>query len=118
MPAMQTCRGLVTNRYLAAGYTNAIDRVPEGRPLHQAFGETGLIPAAALRFIAVGEETGQLGPMLAQAATILENDLHRHVERLVALLTPLLTLVIGGSVGALIMEVMKAVLSINDLAFQ
>jgi general secretion pathway protein F len=118
MSALQTCRGLVTNRYLAAGYANAIDRIPEGTPLHQAFSEAGLIPAAALRLVAVGEATGQLGSMLAQSATILENDLHRHIERLVALLTPLLTLAVGGSVGALIMEVMKAVLSINDLAFQ
>ena len=118
MSAMQTCRELVTNRYLAARYASAIDRVPEGTPLHQAFSESGLIPAVALRLVAVGEESGQLGAMLLQAATLLENDLHRHIERLVALLAPLLTLAIGGSVGALIMEVMKAVLSINDLPFQ
>jgi general secretion pathway protein F len=118
MSAMQTSRALVINRYLTAIYTAAIDRVPEGTPLHRAFGSTGLIPAAALRLVAVGEETGQLGPMLVQAATILENDLQRHIDRLVGLLTPLLTLAIGGGVGALIMEVMRAVLSINDLAFQ
>jgi general secretion pathway protein F len=118
MSAMQTCRELVTNRYLAARYADAIDRVPEGTPLHQAFSENGLIPAVALRLVAVGEESGQLGAMLLQAATILENDLHRHIERLVTLLTPFLTLAIGGGVGALIMQVMKAVLSINDLAFQ
>jgi general secretion pathway protein F len=118
MSALQTARALVTNRHLTEQYAGAIDLVPEGTPLHRAFGGTGLIPAAALRLVAVGEETGQLGPMLVQAATILENDLQRQIERLVGLLTPLLTLVIGGGVGALIMEVMKAVLSINDLAFQ
>jgi general secretion pathway protein F len=37
---------------------------------------------------------------------------------MVGLLTPILTLVVGGSIGALIMQVMSAVLSINDLAFQ
>jgi general secretion pathway protein F len=118
MSAMQTSRALVTNRHLTAIYAKAIDLVPEGTPLHQAFSGTGLIPAAALRLVAVGEETGQFGPMLAQAATILENDLQRQIDRLVGLLTPLLTLAIGGGVGALIMEVMSAVLSINDLAFQ
>jgi general secretion pathway protein F len=118
MSALHTSRALVTNRYLTEGYAKAIDRVPEGTPLHQAFNGSGLIPAAALRLVTVGEETGQLGPMLAQAATILENDLQRQIDRLVGLLTPLLTLAIGGGVGALIMEVMRAVLSINDLAFQ
>ena len=73
---------------------------------------------ASKRLVAVGEESGQLGPMLIQVATVLEGDLQRQVERMVGLLTPILTLVIGGSIGGLIMQVMSAVLSINDLAFQ
>lgn len=118
MAAMQTARALVVNRHLNALYAKAIDRVPEGTPLHRAFGGIGLLPATSLRLVAVGEESGQLGPMLIQAATALEGDLQRHIERMVGLLTPILTLAIGGGVGALIMQVMSAVLSINDLAFQ
>jgi general secretion pathway protein F len=118
MSAMQTARALVTNRHLNALYEKAIDRVPEGTPLHRAFDGTGLLPASSLRLVAVGEESGQLGPMLVQVATVLEGDLQRHIERMVGLLTPILTLVVGGSIGALIMQVMSAVLSINDLAFQ
>jgi general secretion pathway protein F len=118
MSAMQTARALVTNRHLNALYKRAIDRVPEGTPLHRAFDGTGLLPASSLRLVAVGEESGQLGPMLVQVATVLEGDLQRHIERMVGLLTPMLTLAIGGSIGALIMQVMSAVLSINDLAFQ
>jgi len=116
--AMQTARALVTNRYLNALYDRAIARVPEGTPLHRAFDGTGLLPATSLRLVAVGEESGQLGPMLMQVAAVLEADLQRHIERMVGLLTPVLTLVVGGSIGALIMQVMSAVLSINDLAFQ
>ena len=37
---------------------------------------------------------------------------------MVGLLTPILTLAIGASIGGLIMQVMSAVLSINNLAFQ
>ena len=68
--------------------------------------------------IAVGEETGRLGPMLLQVAGVIEAELQRNIERMVGLLTPLLTLAIGGSIGALIMQVMSAVLSINDIAFR
>ena len=118
MSAMHTARTLVMNRHLNARYESAIGRVPEGTPLHRAFDGTGLLPMTALRLVAVGEESGQLGPMLMQVATVLESDLQRHIERMVGLLTPILTLAIGTSVGALIMQVMSAVLSINDLAFQ
>jgi general secretion pathway protein F len=118
MSAMQTAGALVTNGYLNALYKQAIEHVPEGTPLHQAFGGTGLLPATSQRLVAVGEESGQLGPMLVQVAAALETDLQRHIERMVGLLTPILTLAIGSGVGALIMQVMSAVLSINDLAFQ
>ncbi len=118
MSAMQTARALVTNRHLNSLYESAIKRVPEGMPLHRAFDGTGLLPPASLRLVAVGEESGQLGPMLIQVASVVETDLQRHIERMVGLLTPALTLVIGGSIGALIMHVMSAVLSINNLAFQ
>lgn len=118
MFAMHTARALVTNRHLNALYDNAINRVPEGTPLHRAFDGTGLLPATSLRLMAVGEESGQLGAMLMQVATVIEADLQRQIERMVGLLTPILTLVVGGSIGGLIMHVMSAVLSINNLAFQ
>ncbi|WOH53703.1 type II secretion system F family protein [Bradyrhizobium sp. sBnM-33] len=118
MSALQTARALVINRHLNALYQHAIGRVPEGTPLHRAFEGTGLLPASSLRLIAVGEESGQLGTMLIQVATIIETDLQRHIERMVGLLTPVLTLAVGGSIGGLIMHVMSAVLSINNLAFQ
>lgn len=118
MSAMHTARALVTNRHLNALYAHAIGRVPEGTPLHRAFNEAGLLPPASVRLIAVGEESGQLGAMLMQVANATETDLQRHIERVVGLLTPILTLAIGGSIGGLIMHVMSAVLSINNLAFQ
>ena len=118
MSAMQTARGLVTNRHLNALYESAIKRVPEGTPLSRAFDGDGLLPTASLRLVAVGEESGQLGPMLIQVASVVEADLQRRIERMVGLLTPALTLLIGGSIGGLIMHVMSAVLSINNLALQ
>jgi general secretion pathway protein F len=118
MSAMQTARALVINRHLNAMYQHAIGRVPEGTPLHRAFEGTGLLPASSLRLIAVGEESGQLATMLIRVASLIETDLQRHIERMVGLLTPVLTLAVGGSIGGLIMHVMSAVLSINNLAFQ
>jgi general secretion pathway protein F len=118
MAALQTACALVTNRHLNGLYKQAIERVPEGTPLHLAFGGIGLLPATSQRLVAIGEESGQLGPMLIQLATVLEGDLQRQTERLVGLVTPILTLAVGGSIGGLIMQVMSAVLSINDLAFQ
>lgn len=118
LSSLQTARDLVLNRYLGAGYDAAIARVPEGVALYAALEPQRLMPPSALRLVAIGEETGQLGSMLLRAATMIEADHLRRVERLLGLLTPVLTLAIGGAVGSLIMAVMSAVLSINELAFQ
>lgn len=118
MAALQTARSLVNNRYLSARYGEAISRVPEGRALSQVLGDMGLIPPAMIRLIAVGEETGQLAKMLVRVASNLESEVQGKIEQFVGLLTPLLTVGIGGLVGALILQVMSAVLSINNLAYQ
>ncbi|WP_407185045.1 type II secretion system F family protein [Bradyrhizobium centrosematis] len=118
MTALQIARSLIANRYMNAGYADAIARVPEGASLNQAFAGTDLLPPAALQLIAVGEQSGQLARMLIRIATTLDGELQRRIEQMVSLLTPVLTLVIGGAVGALIMQVMSAVLSINNLAIQ
>ncbi len=118
MSSLQTARSLVINRYLNAVYEEVIGQVPRGAHLSRAFEGSGLLPAAAVQLIAVGEEAGQLGPMLLRIASTTESDLQQRIERSVGLLTPMLTLIVGGSIGALIMQVMSAVLSINNLAFQ
>lgn len=116
--ALQTSRSLITNRYLAALCDRSIGRVPEGTPLHRAFDDAHLLSAASLRLMAVGEESGQLSAMLLRVANLVEADLQRRIERMVGLLTPLMTVIVGGSIGLLIMQVMSAVLSINNLALQ
>lgn len=118
MTALQTARSLVSNRYLSARYSEAIGRVPEGRALNQVLEGLGLFPPAMIRLVAVGEETGQLAKMLVRVASSLESEVQGRIEQLVGLLTPLLTVGIGGLVGGLILQVMSAVLSINNLAYQ
>ena len=67
---------------------------------------------------AVGERTGQLDGMLARSATIHEAMLERDVDRLTRLIGPVLTILVGLFTGGLILSVMQAILSINDLALR
>ena len=118
MSALETARALINNREINARCSAAIALVPQGTAVSKAFAKTGLFPPAALSLMAVGEETGQLGQLLLEVAKNLEGELQRRIERIVTLLTPTLTLAVGAGVGGLILQVMTAVLSINDLAFR
>lgn len=118
MSALETAKALINNREINRRCSAAIALVPQGTAVSRAFAKTGLFPPAALSLIAVGEETGQLGQLLLEVAKNLEGELQRRIERIVTLLTPTLTLAVGAGVGGLILQVMTAVLSINDLAFR
>jgi len=65
--------------------------------------------------IAIGDEAGKLDRMLMRVALTLERQTARSMERLMTVLTPFLTLAIAVLVGGLLMTVMNAILSINDL---
>lgn len=113
--AVRSAGAIVTNRVLAAAIDTARRDIEEGSTASAAFQRSGLFPDLFVSLTRVGEETGQLGIMLARVADTYDALVTRRVERLMTLLTPVLTLLIGGFVGLLIISVMNAILSINDL---
>ena len=66
---------------------------------------------------AVGEQTNRLPEVLAAASQQLEAQTQRRTQAALTLLTPILTLVIGGAIAFLVYSVMSALMSVNDLAF-
>jgi general secretion pathway protein F len=91
-------------------------RLKEGEPLAARLRQTGVFPSLALDMIRVGEETGSLEDMLIKQAELYEHEVKHAVDRLLALLVPLMTVVMGLIVAGLISSILLAILSINDLA--
>jgi type II secretory pathway component PulF len=94
----------------------AHEQVVTGARLSQALSASPLFDEAALRLIALGEETNRLHQMLHHIAATSEAQVVRQVERGMMLLTPILTLALGLMVGGIIMSVMQAILGINEIA--
>lgn len=78
--------------------------------------KSGIFPPLLARMLKVGAETGNLTPGITRASEILEDDLDRAADRSLALLGPLIILVLSVFVGFIIVSLMGAVISINDLA--
>ena len=77
---------------------------------------SGIFPPLLARMLKVGSETGNLTPGITRASEVLEDELDRMVERSLALLGPLIILLLSVVVGFIIVSLMSAVISINDLA--
>jgi general secretion pathway protein F len=114
--ATKSACDVIGNRHIMAGINRAIEAVHQGTALHRALREETVLPAIALQMISVGEEAGKLDRMLTRVAVMLERQVQSSIDRFMSALTPALTVGIALMVGALIMPVMNAVLSINDLA--
>ena len=76
----------------------------------------GVFPPLAAHLLTVGEETGRLDSMFARMADIYENDTRAAVKRFTAIFEPLVILVMGIIVGALILSMLLAITSINEVA--
>lgn len=116
--ALETARPVVQNRHFVEMLDRAIERIREGGSLRDAMGDTRFLPEFSARLIAIGEETGRLEDMFSHIARIFEAQVQTRVDRLLTLFTPAITLIIGLGVGGLIMSVMNAILSVNELALQ
>jgi len=105
------------NQAIAEATGRAQGRLAKGEGLAEPLMETGVFPALALQLIRVGEETGQLDRMLLRIATIYDDEVKRTIERMLSLLVPLVTLVLGVLIAAIIGSMMAAILSSYDLPF-
>jgi len=88
---------------LRAGLLQAIADIEQGRPFSVAAESGGLTTPVALRMIAVGERSGQLGDMLEAVATFYDEEINRLVDMFTRLFEPLLMTVIGGVIGGIVL---------------
>lgn len=116
LQALDSARAAVSNAFLNQELARVIDAVRSGANLSSSLATVAYLPPVATQMITIGEETAQLGDMLLRVAAMFERQTQRSIERAMGLLTPALTIFIAAVVGGLIMTVMDAVLSINDLA--
>ncbi len=78
--------------------------------------KAGVFPPLAAHLLTVGEETGRLDQMFTRMADIYENDTRAAIRRFTSVFEPAVILVMGIVVGALILSMLLAITSINDVA--
>ena len=114
--ALVLARQTVTNRAMSEALQLATVEVRAGRSLTDALQKTGVFPRLSAQLISVGEESGHLDDMLMHQAELFERGAARDIERLVAILVPALTIIIGVSVAGVLASILLAVMQLNELA--
>jgi general secretion pathway protein F len=104
------------NAALADALRRARDAVAAGARLAVALSQQGALPPLAVTLVAIGEEGGRLREMLEEAALIHEEIAERATERLLVLLGPVATLLLGGLVAGVVLATLEAMLGANAAA--
>ncbi len=115
--ALTIVRETLTNQVLATALGEVAEHVKTGRGLTEPLLEAGNFPKLAVQMIRVGEETGQLQEMLLQVADTYDGEVQTAVKRMLTLLEPAMILGLGVIIAGIIMSILVAILSLNELAF-
>lgn len=114
--ALDVARETLGNRAAAAAVDAAIEAARGGGDLSTPIRASGLFPLRLPTLLRLGHETAQLGPMALRAAEIHEEASRLGLQRLVALLVPAITIVMGALIAGIVTSLLLAMLSLNDLA--
>lgn len=109
-------RAILKNQRIAGSLEMVATGVKRGEGIAGPVKKTGVFPPLAGHLLSVGEETGRLDAMFARMADLYEADTRTSIKRLTALLEPVVILVMGIVVGALILSILLAITSINEVA--
>lgn len=115
LSALSIAKNVMTNTVLAEDVAEAAKQVKTGSPLARALVKSDYFPRLALQMVNVGEETGKLDEMLLKVADTYDREVKTTIDRLMALLVPALTLGLAVLIGVIVMSVLMAILSINEL---
>jgi type II secretory pathway component PulF len=92
------------------------DQVREGRRFADALGRVGGFGADALALIRVGETGGDLAGALERSSTVAFRRAEGAMQRLSALVEPLVVVILGGMVGFVVVAVLLPIFDLSGLA--
>jgi general secretion pathway protein F len=106
----------LNNKTIAGALVGVAQGVKRGEGIAGPLRKAAVFPPLAAHLLTVGEETGKLDLMFARMADIYENDTRAAIKRFTAIFEPIVILVMGVMVGGLILSMLLAITSINDVA--
>ncbi len=104
------------NKTISGALVAVAQGVKRGEGIAVPLRRTGVFPPLAAHLLTVGEETGRLDNMFSRMAEIYENDTRSAIKRFTSVFEPIVILLMGILLGGLILSMLLAIMSINDVA--
>lgn len=115
--ALEIVTGTLTNSVFASSLARVQSGLREGQGVAEPLRRAGVFPPLFLHMVAVGEETGRLEEMMLAVAAGYDREVETSAKRLLSVIEPIIILVMGVVIGAIILSILWAIFSVNQMAF-
>jgi general secretion pathway protein F len=117
LKGLHITRGVMDNQRLVEAMQQVEEMVRGGKSLGQALTSVAVFPQLLSQLVIVGEESGRTASVLDKLAETFDSQVRQQMTRMVAFLEPLLILLLGVFVGGIVIAMLSAVFSINEVSF-
>lgn len=117
LQALGIVREIIGNVVVANSISTIQKAVKEGKGVSAPMKNTGIFPSLATHMIRVGEETGRMEEMLLRVADTYDKEVQNSVKRFISVLEPILICGMAVVVICIIVPILLAIVSINDISF-
>ena len=105
----------IANQAIARAIRSLGQELRRGERMAPHLAHSNVFPRLAVQLVQVGEESGELTAMLLRIADIFDEDVKRSLQRLVSMLVPAITILLGLLVAGIVATMLNAILSAYDL---
>ena len=115
LTALGIVKNVINNVLIARVIQNAAKDVEEGQSLSVPLAMSGLFPTIATEMIAVGEQSGNLEPMLYRISDAYEREVETGIGTLTSVMEPIMIIIMGLVVGFIVVSVLLPIFEMNQL---
>ncbi len=106
LDCIRLSEAIVNNEFIESGLRRAGELISEGQGVTAAFQSTGVFPPLIIRMLKIGEATGSLDTALRNVSYFYNRDIKEMIEKVQALIEPVMTVVLGLILGWIMMSVL------------
>jgi len=110
--ALELTSTVINNTTYNSIIQNAVEEVKAGKPLSEALSGNHEIPGIMIQMMKVGEESGELGPILKTLATFYAREVKVAVDAVVDIIEPAMIVLLGLGVAILLASVLIPIYNI------
>lgn len=115
LQGMNIVREILSNQAIATTIEPIRNGIKKGEGIARPMKQSGVFPPLAMHLIEVGEESGKLDTMLIQVAEVYDVEVRNAIKNLIAFFEPALILAMGIIIGTIVVSMLLAIFSINDV---